>query len=127
MSGLKTLLVLLIVVPVSGWAMDRSLIATFASCAGRYSAELEHAWLMSNENSEEIAIDYHQFVDLLGAAVPPDQRKNALNLRIHAKLAHSRLLSHATFTNDEEQARWAVRRARSEIAYCQSFLLKTAS
>lgn len=125
MGGLKTLFVLLIVLPGPGRAGDDSLVATFASCAGRFSAELEHAWLIDTARSDQIAQRRRHFVDLLEASVPPDRQRRALGLRIEAKAAHARLLRQATFSGDADRARWAVHRARAEIAYCTGFLLES--
>ena len=125
MSGLRTLLVLLLVVPMPGRAAEHPLVSAFASCAGRFSAELEHAWLMSDERASEIEYRRRQFIDLLNATVTADRRSQALNIRIDAKVAHAGLLSQATFSKDVVQSRWAKRRAKSEIAYCTGFLLES--
>ncbi len=122
MSGLKTLLTLLIVLPSPGGAAERSLMSDFATCAGRFSAELEHAWLMSDELADEIERRRHMFIDLLEAAIPSEQSCHALHLRIEAKVAHASLLTQATFSPDQERALWPVRRAKAEIAHCNSFL-----
>lgn len=97
-------------------------MSDFATCAGRFSAELEHAWLMSDEQADEIERSRHMFIDLLNAAIPSEQSRHALHLRIEAKVAHASLLTQATFSRDQERALWAVRRAEAEIAYCNGFL-----
>ncbi len=125
MSGLKTLLAVLIALPMPGLAVEQRLISEFATCAGRFSAELEHAWLMYDERAGEIERRRLLFIDLLNATIPNEQRRHALNLRIEAKVAHASLLTQATFSQDRERAFWAVRRAESEIAYCTSFLLES--
>ena len=125
MSGLKTLVLLLLVVPMPGRATEDPLVSAFASCAGRFSAELEHAWLMQDGRSSQIENRRRQFIDLLNATVPVDQRRHALNLRIDAKVAHAQLLSQATFSDEADRSEWAVRRARSEIEYCTGFLLES--
>ena len=125
MSGLKTLAVLLFVVPMPGRATDDPLVSVFASCAGRFSAEMEHAWLMQDAGSPQIENRRRQFIDLLNATVPLDQRRDALNLRIDAKVAHALLLSQAAFSVEADRSEWAVRRARSEIAYCTGLLLES--
>ena len=122
---MKTLVILLTVLPLPGRAADNVLTSAFASCAGRFSAELEHAWLVADERTEEIERRRRQFIDLVNATVPPDQRRHVLNLRIDAKIAHGALLTQATFSQDRERAQWAARRAESEIAYCSGFLLES--
>lgn len=104
---------------------EADLVATFATCAGRFSAELEHAWLMRPDRADRIASRRAAFSDLLDAATAPDQRADALNLRIEAKAAHAGLLSHAAFSRDAEMAVWALKRARSELDYCTGFLLES--
>ncbi|NNE87123.1 MAG: hypothetical protein HKN27_03525 [Silicimonas sp.] len=123
MSGLKTVFVALLVLSQPLRAMDTPLIATFASCTGRFSAELEHAWLINDTRTAEIEHRRLQFIDLLDATVPPDARPDMLNLRIQAKVAHAGLLSQALFSQDADRSAWALRRAQSEISYCAGFLL----
>lgn len=125
MGGLKTLVVLLLVGPMPGRATADPLVSAFASCAGRFSAELDHAWLMQDERSSLIEKRRRQFVDLLNATMRRDQQRDALNLRIDAKVAHAQLLSQAAFSDEADRSEWAVRRARSEIAYCTGLLLES--
>ena len=106
-------------------AQAEPLTHIFATCTGRFSAELEHAWLMQDERSSQIENRRRQFIDLLNATVPLDQRRDALNLRIDAKVAHALLLSQAAFSVEADRSEWAVRRARSEIAYCTGLLLES--
>lgn len=122
MGGLRTFLVLLLFLPMPGRAAEDPLVYAFASCAGRFSAELEHAWLMSDRRATEIEHRRNLFIDLLNATVPPERQRDALSLRIDAKAAHARLLSQAAFAGDRDRSEWAVRRANSEIAYCTGFL-----
>lgn len=124
MGGLKTILVMLLVLPPSARAEVGSLVATFATCTGRFSAELEHAWLMQDARTDEIAHRRTQFIDLLDAAVPTEGRRHALHLRIDAKIAHAQLLTAAVFSRDPDRSEWAAQRARSEIDYCTGFLLE---
>lgn len=123
MSSLKTLLVLFFVLPALGRAAEDPLVSSFAACAGRFSAELEHAWLMNDVRTDEIAHRRTQFIDLLEATVPDDRRRHALHLRINAKVAHSQLLTTASFSRFADRSKWAARRARAEINYCTGFLL----
>ena len=125
MSSLKTLLVLLLVLPMPSPAADDPLVSSFAACAGRFSAELEHTWLMNDDHTDQIAHRRAQFIDLLEATVPDDQRRHALHLRIDAKVAHASLLTAASFSRDPDRSRWAGQRAKSEIDYCAGFLLES--
>lgn len=125
MSSLKTFLVLLLILPKQSLAADDPLMSSFAACAGRFSAELEHAWLMNDDRTDQIAHRRAQFIDLLNATVPDDQRRHALHLRIDAKMAHAQLLTAASFSRDADRSKWAVRRARAEIDYCTGFLLES--
>lgn len=125
MSSLKTILVLLLVIPMPREAVANPLVSSFAACAGRFSAELEHAWLLNDARADEITHRRTQFLDLLDATVPADQRRHALHLRIDAKVAHAQLLTAASFSRDPDRSGWAGRRAKSEIDYCTGFLLES--
>lgn len=93
----------------------------FADCAGRYSAMLEHAWLMS-----EPAADYERtrdaFVALL-EAVDAAPTATVLGRRIEAKAAQAELLRAATFGSDADQAEWARRRYEILLGLCRRLLL----
>ncbi len=119
------MLALLLFLPMPSPAADDPLVSSFAACAGRFSAELEHAWLMNDDRIDEIAHRRAQFIDFLGAMVPDDQRRHALHLRIDAKVAHAQLLTAASFSGDADRSRWAMLRAKSEIDYCAGFLLES--
>lgn len=125
MSGLRTFLILLICLPLPGHAIEKSLVSAYASCAGRFSAELEHAWLMNDNQTAEIERRRRYFIDLVSATVSLDDRGQTLNQRISAKVAHASLLTQKTFSRDPARARWAIQRAESEIAYCASFMLES--
>lgn len=125
MRVLKTLVVLLLMMPAPGRATDDPLLRAFASCAGRFSAELEHAWLLNDTRASEFEAHRSAFIDLLNATVPTDQLRRTLHIRIDAKVAHAGLLTQATFSPNQRRALWAVRRAESEIGYCTGFLLKS--
>ena len=125
MSGLKIFALVLLVLPTTGRAVEVSLVSEFAVCAGRFSAEMEHAWLMSDERTNEIVHRRELFIELLNAVVSPDRRRQALNLRIDAKVAHGGLLTQAAFAKDAERSQWAVRRAKSLIDQCTRFLLES--
>lgn len=125
MSSFKTLLIVLIALPMQGRATEQPMMSTFATCAGRFSAELEHAWLLGDARADEIDHRRALFIDLLDATVTEDRRRHALHLRINAKVAHAQLLTEATFSEDVDRSDWAVHRAQSEISYCTGFLLES--
>lgn len=122
MGEMKTLsfaLLLLLPLPASG----QPLAALFAACTGRYSAEMEHAWLVQDDRAGHYEEKRGQFIELLEAVVPVENRRAALHLRIEAKMAHARLLTQASLSADQDRARWARGRARAEMNYCAGLLL----
>jgi len=125
MSGSKIVLALLLLLPMQSRAAEDNPVSIFATCAGRFSAELEHAWLMQDRNISGIEHLRRQFIDLLNAAVPLDQRRPALHHRIQAKAAHAQLLSQASFSGDMVRSERAARRAKPEIARCTGVLLES--
>ena len=125
MCSLKTLGALLLLLPTSAQATNNTLYSTFASCAGRLSAEMEHAWLMSDPHADELEYRRGQLIELLEAVVPNDHQGRALSLRIYAKQAHAKLLTQASFSTDADRAEWARDRATFELHYCASFLLES--
>lgn len=125
MSGLRILLVVLTTFPMPVRALESSIVSDFAVCAGRFSAELEHAWLVHDDRAGEIERRRLLFIELIDASIPPERRRHTLNLRVGAKAAHASLLTQGTFSQDRALALWAVRRAEDEIAYCRSFLLES--
>ncbi|MBJ3763784.1 hypothetical protein ILP92_13585 [Maribius pontilimi] len=125
MSGLKPLLLVLCFLSGPAIAGDRPLMAAFATCAGRLSAELEHAWLMRDAGSARIEDRRRHFLSLLDATVPAGRQRDALDLRIRAKAAHAALLAQASFATRADHAQWAQRRARLEITSCAGYLLES--
>lgn len=99
------------------------LFETFAACAGRFSAELEHAWLMGTQDFTETSHRRTQFVSLVEAATPHDLRRRALEVRIDAKMAHAQVLTRATFSTQPSQQVWAAQRAAASLRHCEDLLL----
>lgn len=133
MGGLKTLLSLSLValcaalpalaIPES--PRERALL--FAACAGRYSASMEHAWLMGDDGGRA-ALQRGQFLDLLEAQQPQAMAQGLsgpalLDARITAKFAQARLLQLASFHTDAAQKRRASAEARRAMAPCAALLL----
>lgn len=130
MGNLSRFLPVLLVVigsAVSGPAAraesDGELMKTFAYCAGRLSAEMEHAWLFGGDAADRIAQRREATLALLAAVAGDPDTGPALDYRIHAKHAHARLLRDATFQSDPERAERARRLAATRIRACSSFLL----
>lgn len=107
-------------VPVS--AQD-DLVSTFATCAGRLSALMEHQWLTDTTNADETRARRAQMVDLLHAVTPPGQGRQVLSRRIEAKFALAELLTRATFGTAGKETAKAAALVEIHIAACNSLLL----
>lgn len=104
---------------------DRAVL--FASCAGRYSAAMEHAWLMGKDDTAAQA-RRRQFLDLIDALRPAAFDAGLtgpalLDARITAKFAQARLLQLATFHTDAARKRRAQAASRRAMAPCAALLL----
>lgn len=122
---MKTILVagaltILGLMPVSSRDVD---FQTFAGCAARYSAEMEHAWLMSDPIADELQDRRSQFLALLEATIPADRGRDVLSYRIETKLAHASLLTLATFNSDARRAHSARIVAEHHLSTCSALLL----
>lgn len=114
----------LIITGLSGAAhANDDLILVFAGCAGRMSAEMEHAWLMADTRAQVLQQQRHRFVTLLDAIMPRDRARETLHHRIEAKLAHSAILTTARFGTDPRLAELAQKQARKQVQSCQTLLL----
>jgi hypothetical protein len=94
----------------------------FAGCAGRYSAEMEHAWLMGDPEGDALQAQRSAFVSLLEAATPVGQERSVLAYRIDTKMAHASLLTLATFADNERQAERARLLSQQHLAQCRALL-----
>ncbi|MGK7654206.1 hypothetical protein ACSQ76_17900 [Roseovarius sp. B08] len=119
---MKTIIIALSIL-LGGPAAAATLPQVFAGCTGRFSAELEHAWLMRDAKSEALERRRARFEDMLASVTPHGMRSVLMDQRIKAKSAHAHILNLAQFSGDPGIARWARRRAEVEIGYCQSLLL----
>ena len=99
------------------------LLRTFASCAGRLSAQMEHQWLMSDPASDRTEVQRSAMLALVAAVMPPDAGHDVLAWRIDAKQAQAVILTRATFNDDPDDAAWAAQRAEAQIASCKGLLL----
>ncbi|MCF2904333.1 hypothetical protein L0666_04990 [Octadecabacter sp. CECT 8868] len=91
----------------------------FASCTGRLSAQMEHEWLLSDENAEQTEDQRAAMIDLLFATMEPDEGRQVLAWRIEAKSAHAGLLTRATFREDT----WAAQRAVQMVRACTAIMM----
>lgn len=99
--GLEILLAVLTVgLSTGGPATADPLVRDFAVCAGRFSALVEHQWLVDGPASEASARQRDSLVSLVEAAAGPEQASTVLAWRIDAKVSHKRLLERAWFADD---------------------------
>ena len=107
-------------------ASERAL--AFAACAGRYSAEMEHLWLVAPADSAVPAARRDTFLGLLDAVVTDAMARGLpphlpLATRIEEKAAQAALLQRAAFHLDPVAADAARAAAERRIAACGVWLL----
>jgi len=96
----------------------------FAACTGRYSAMMEHDWLMGRpgtapQDSRALFESLLEAVQTEADLTGPD----ILHLRISAKHALAALLQRADLSPDAATARRALRLAQLHIGQCRAVLL----
>jgi hypothetical protein len=125
MGGLKTFLAAFVVAfPVADVARaDENLIRTFASCAGRLSAEMEHQWLIGGQGAELTERRRSAMIAVLDALTPIPRDPKIMNWRIEAKAAQAALLARSTFNDDPADADWAFNQAQTLVSACNSLIL----
>ncbi len=99
------------------------LVQTFAGCAGRMSAQMEHAWLVNDPAAPDYEGQRLTFLTLLDATLAQGQERDALHHRIESKLAHASLLTIATFSDRPDRAKQARMRAKWHLMSCTEMLL----
>lgn len=104
MDGLRTLVACLVGLTASPAAAD-DLLRMFADCAGRYSAETEHGWLVDPAGSDVRQQRRDQFADLAGALGDGTQ---VMAWRVAAKAAQRDLLMQGSFGQNEKASRTAL-------------------
>ncbi|MEX0339551.1 MAG: hypothetical protein AB3N11_10975 [Arenibacterium sp.] len=126
MSGLRTsaLLCVVLLVLARPAAASDEIYNVFAGCAGRFSAEMEHAWLMGDAAADEYESQRHTFISLTEAAIPAEKTRAVLHHRLDHKLAHASLLTIATFGQDDRRARAARSAAKAYRQACEQLLLR---
>ncbi|MFY0692751.1 MAG: hypothetical protein JXR14_12610 [Paracoccaceae bacterium] len=102
---------------------SEDLLHPFAHCAGRFSAEIQHAWLFEASDTATLERQRAAFVSLIDSVASKDDLRNALNMRISAKFAHAELLTQSSFSEDDTRRRTARERANWHLQQCTSLLL----
>lgn len=125
MGRMKTILITLCISLGGGGAASAAedVSKLFAACAGRYSAEIEHAWLVGTVETAAFETRRSEFVTLVEATAPPKGARHLLNHRIEAKFAQAKLLSLAMQQNDRRRARLARQLATAHLKACALLLL----
>ncbi len=104
-------------------AADSDIAFSFAECAGRFSAEMEHAWLLNDPAANAFEQDRASFVSLTDASLAPGQGRAILSHRIEVKLAHAALLQQSSFGTRPDRATMARRVADQHLSTCRTLLL----
>ncbi|WP_171133414.1 MULTISPECIES: hypothetical protein [unclassified Ruegeria] len=126
MISLRTVLVSSLVCLCASAGMLRAqddLVKSFASCAGRYSAEMEHAWLINDPKAEDLELRRSGFVELLEATTTAANAQFVLHHRINTKHAHARLLQTASFHSDTDESVTARKLALRLLEQCELLIL----
>jgi hypothetical protein len=101
-----------------GPASAGPLLKDFAVCAGRYSALVEHQWLVDGPASEVSAQSRDALLSLVEAVEEPGMVAAAMGWRIEAKVAQRALLQRAYFAGD----RMAEKRAGELLQACAALI-----
>lgn len=126
MGSLKTLLAATGLVSSLGGplpALENNALQTFAVCAGRLSAVMEHQWLFDGPASETTQRQRAHLLDLVAAVMDPAQAREVMQWRISGKQAQSVLLTRATFNSNADDAAWAKAKADDYAQSCTGLLL----
>lgn len=95
----------------------------FAECVGRFSAEMEHAWLLSDPEADALQVRRSTFIALMEASMPTQKAREVLAYRLDNKIAHASLLTIASFGRDPDHAQRAREKARFYRVSCEQLLL----
>ncbi|MCX7288748.1 MAG: hypothetical protein NTW20_14660 [Rhodobacterales bacterium] len=99
--GLETILTALAVgFAGCGPASADPLLREFAVCAGRFSALVEHQWLVDGPASDASAGTRDSLLALVEAVEEPGMDATVMGWRIEAKVAQKALLQRAHFAKD---------------------------
>lgn len=129
MIGLKTFscacLLLSLALPAAGQVrISNDYLQTFATCAGRLTAQMQHQWLVSDPAADRTEAERAAMIDLLEAVQPDGAGREVLSHRLAARQAHAALLTRATFNKNAKDAQWAQRRATAEISQCLALMTR---
>ena len=94
----------------------------FATCAGRYSALMEHHWLMGAPEADQTRANRQGIIDLLDTS--PAVGPGLLARRIEAKHLLARTLQRAEFATSPQDRRIARAGADRAIAECRALVLE---
>jgi hypothetical protein len=83
-----------------GPALADPLLRDFAVCAGRFSALVEHQWMVDGPSSDASAGTRDSFLALVAAVEEPGMMGKVMGWRIEAKVAQKALLARAHFAGD---------------------------
>ncbi|WP_093324273.1 hypothetical protein [Shimia haliotis] len=124
MTSLKTYgAAILICLTLNGQAhAAQDIVKTLAGCTGRFSAEMEHSWLIADSRADALQSERQTFASVLEAAILDDHRA-ILGHRIETKQAHASLLTIASFSPDPNRARTARLLANDYLESCRSLIL----
>lgn len=81
-------------------AFVEPLLKEFAVCAGRFSALVEHHWMVDGPASDASAGTRDSLLALVEAVQDPGMEATAMGWRIEAKVAQKALLQRAHFAKD---------------------------
>lgn len=99
--GLETLLTAMAVgFAGCGPAQADPLLREFAVCAGRFSALVEHQWMVDGPASDASAGTRDSLLALVEAVEGPGMAATVMGWRIEAKVAQKALLQRAHFAKD---------------------------
>lgn len=98
--GLETLLAVLTLGMCSTPAAADPLLRDFAICTGRYSALVEHQWMVDGPASEQSARVRDALWSLVEAVAGPEEATAAMGWRVEAKAGQRALLAPAWLSHD---------------------------
>jgi hypothetical protein len=101
-----------------GPASADPLLREFAVCAGRFSALVEHQWMVDGPASDASAGTRDNLLALVAAVEEPGMAAKVMGWRIEAKVAQKALLTQAHFAKDA----LAERRASELLQACAALV-----
>lgn len=136
MNGLRTYLATLLLclgsaLPAAETVTPSDDSLMLAACRGRYTALLEHAWLMQH-NVEAVRMRRDLFAAMQAALLhdAPERfrlERHLLSFRIEQKRAAAHLLTTARFGTDDRRAHHALGRITQQLRQCDRLVIGLAS